>query len=59
MAKEITIGPWVYFKEKDLKKKLQKLSKTLTKSEFIITIKNDYDLTLNDATIVAEKFYVS
>lgn len=54
---KIKIVEWVFFEEKDEKEKLKKLSLTLSKGEFIVHCKQEYNLTMVDATTVANIFY--
>ena len=54
---KIKIVEWVFFEEKDEKEKLKKLALTLSKGEFIVHCKQEYNLTMVDATTVANIFY--
>ena len=56
MSKEtlIEVIPWIRFNSHGLKKKLTEMSKTMTKSELICKLKEDFNLTLVDASTVAD-----
>lgn len=55
---KIEIIPWVKFNDSGVKQEIEKLAKKSTsKMDFLSRVKDQYNLSLSDAKIVADKFF--
>lgn len=56
--KPIEIIPWVYFNDSDVKEIVKNLAKNASSvMDFAGTIREQFDLSLSDAMVVAKKFF--
>ena len=55
---KIEIIPWVKFNDPGVKQEIEKLAeKSTSKMDFLSRVKDQYNLSLSDAKIVADKFF--
>lgn len=56
--RKIEIIPWVKFIEPGVKQEVEELAeKCGSKMDFVREIKDNYELSISDAKLIAEKFY--